>query len=170
MNWEEIKERVLKDAAENELSPLEYFISLQYELSTSKSKATSRISRLSPACLAQTFFSGIKEAFNHQSYVYKCPFRWEWRLMGVEDLSGMVDFYIDLGIKRGEKNISPRDRFAEEVQYGNAAEIKPLIYDEFMRLKTQLCNVRSLNASKNQVLGIKKTLQQIVRLAGQYHA
>ena len=172
MNWNEIKDRILKDAAENEVSPLEYFLilSLQCESSTSKSRATSRGRGLSPACLAQTFFSGIKEAFNHQYYVYKCPFTWQWGLIGVNDLSGMVDFYIDLGIKRGEKNISPRDRFADPVQYGNAAEIKPLIYDEFMRLKSQLCNIRSLDATKKQILGIQKTLQQIVKLAGQYHA
>lgn len=166
MNWNEIKERILKDAAENEVSPLEYFISLQCEPSTS----TSRGSRLSPACLAQTFFTGIKEAFDHQNYVYRCPFTGQWRLMGREDLSGMVDFYIDLGIKRGEKNSSPRDSFAELIQYGNAAEIKPLIYDKLMRLKTQLCNVSEFHATRNQVLGIKKTLQRIVKLAKQYHA
>ena len=99
MNWNEIKERILEGAAEKKVSPLEYFISLQCEPSTS----TSRGSRLSPDCLAQTFFTGIKEAFDHQNYVYRCPFTGQWRLMGREDLSGMVDFYIDLGIKRGEK-------------------------------------------------------------------
>ena len=99
MNWNVIKERILKDAAKKKVSPLEYFISLQCEPSTS----TSRGSELSPACLAQTFFTGIKEAFDHQNYVYRCPFTGQWRLMGREDLSGMVDFYIDLGIKRGEK-------------------------------------------------------------------
>ena len=104
MNWNEIKERILKDAAEKKVSPLEYFISLQCEPSTS----TSRGSELSPACLAQTFFTGIKEAFDHQNYVYKCPFTRQWRLMGREDLSGMVDFYIDLGIKRGEKKQLPK--------------------------------------------------------------
>lgn len=166
MNWNEIKERILKDAAENEVSPLEYFIRLQCEPSTS----TSRGSRLSPACLAQTFFTGIKEAFDHQNYVYRCPFTGQWRLMGREDLSGMVHFYIDLGIKRGEKNSSPRDSFAELIQYGNATEIKPLIYDELKKLKTQLCNVSRSNATRKQVLGIQKTLQQIVELAGQYHA
>lgn len=166
MNWNEIKERILKDAAEKKVSPLEYFIRLQCEPSTS----TSRGSELSPACLAQTFFTGIKEAFDHQNYVYRCPFTGQWRLMGREDLSGMVDFYIDLGIKRGEKNSSPRDSFAELIQYGNAAEIKPLIYDELKRLKTQLCNVSRSNATRNQVLGIQNTLQQIVKLAGQYHA
>lgn len=102
MNWNEIKERILKDAAEKKVSPLEYFISLQCEPSTS----TSRGSELSPACLAQTFFTGIKEAFDHQNYVYRCPFTGQWRLMGRDDLSGMVDFYIDLGIKRGEKTAS----------------------------------------------------------------
>jgi hypothetical protein len=166
MNWNEIKERILKDAAENEVSPLEYFIRLQCEPSTS----TSRGSELSPACLAQTFFTGIKEAFDHQNYVYRCPFTGQWRLMGREDLSGMVDFYIDLGIKRGEKNSSPRDSFAELIQYGNAAEIKPLIYDELKSLKTQLCDVSESHATRNQVLGIQKTLQQIVNLAGQYRA
>ena len=166
MNWNEIKERILKDAAENEVSPLEYFIRLQCEPSTS----TSRGSRLSPACLAQTFFTGIKEAFDHQNYVYRCPFTGQWRLMGREDLSGMVHFYIDLGIKRGEKNSSPRDSFAELIQYGNATEIKPLIYDELKKLKTQLCNVSRSNATRKQVLGIQKTLQQIVKLAKQYHA
>lgn len=170
MNWNEIKERILEGAAEKKVSPLEYFISLQYELSTSKSTATSRGSGLSSACLAQTFFSGIKEAFNHQNYVYRCPFTGQWRLMGREDLSGMVDFYIDLGIKRGEKNSSPRNLFAEEIQYGNAAEIKPLIYDKLMRLKTQLCNVSRFNATRNQVLGIKETLKRIVDLAGTYDA
>lgn len=166
MNWNVIKERILKDAAKKKVSPLEYFISLQCEPSTS----TSRGSELSPACLAQTFFTGIKEAFDHQNYVYRCPFTGQWRLMGREDLSGMVDFYIDLGIKRGEKNSSPRDSFAELIQYGNATEIKSLIYDELKRLKTQLCNVSRSNATRNQVLGIQKTLQQIVELAGQYHA
>ena len=166
MNWNEIKERILKDAAEKKVSPLEYFISLQCEPSTS----TSRGSELSPACLAQTFFTGIKEAFDHQNYVYRCPFTGQWRLMGREDLSGMVDFYIDLGIKRGEKNSSPRDSFAELIQYGNAAEIKPLIYDELKSLKTQLCDVSESHATRNQVLGIQKTLQQIVNLAGQYRA
>lgn len=166
MNWNEIKERILKDAAENEVSPLEYFIRLQCEPSTS----TSRGSRLSPACLAQTFFTGIKEAFDHQNYVYRCPFTGQWRLMRRENLSGMVDFYIDLGIKRGEKNSSPRDSFAELIQYGNATEIKPLIYDELKKLKTQLCNVSRSNTTRNQVLGIQNTLQQIVNLAGQYHA
>lgn len=82
----------------------------------------------------------------------------------------MVDFYIDLGIKRGEKNSSPRDSFAELIQYGNATEIKPLIYDELKKLKSQLCNVSESHATRNQVLGIQKTLQQIVELAGQYHA
>lgn len=166
MNWNEIKESILEGAAENEVSPLEYFISLQCEPSTS----TSRGSELSPACLAQTFFTGIKEAFDHQNYVYRCPFTGQWRLMGREDLSGMVDFYIDLGIKRGEKNSSPRDSFAELIQYGNAAEIKPLIYDELKSLKTQLCDVSESHATRNQVLGIQKTLQQIVNLAGQYRA
>ena len=166
MNWNEIKERILKDAAEKKVSPLEYFISLQCEPSTS----TSRGSRLSPACLAQIFFTGIKEAFDHQNYVYRCPFTGQWRLMGREDLSGMVDFYIDLGIKRGENNSSPRDSFAELIQYGNAAEIKPLIYDELKRLKTQLCNVSRINATRNQVLGIKETLKRIVDLAGTYDA
>ena len=166
MNWNEIKERILKDAAENEVSPLEYFIRLQCEPSTS----TSRGSRLSPACLAQTFFTGIKEAFDHQNYVYRCPFTGQWRLMGREDLSGMVHFYIDLGIKRGEKNSSPRDSFAELIQYGNATEIKPLIYDELKKLKTQLCNVSEFHATRNQVLGIQNTLQQIVDLAGTYDA
>lgn len=90
--------------------------------------------------------------------------------MGREDLSGMVDFYIDLGIKRGEKNSSPRDSFAELIQYGNAAEIKPLIYDELKRLKSQLCNVSRSNATRNQVLGIKETLKRIVDLAGTYDA
>jgi hypothetical protein len=166
MNWNEIKERILKDAAEKKVSPLEYFISLQCEPSTS----TSRGSELSPACLAQTFFTGIKEAFDHQNYVYRCPFTGQWRLMGREDLSGMVDFYIDLGIKRGEKNSSPRDSFAELIQYGNAAEIEPLIYDELKSLKTQLCDVSESHATRNQVLGIQNTLQQVVKLAGQYHA
>ena len=166
MNWNEIKERILKDAAENEVSPLEYFIRLQCEPSTS----TSRGSRLSPACLAQTFFTGIKEAFDHQNYVYRCPFTGQWRLMRRENLSGMVDFYIDLGIKRGEKNSSPRDSFAELIQQGNAAEIKPQIYDELKKLKTQLCNVSRFNATRNQVLGIQNTLQQIVDLAGTYDA
>ena len=82
----------------------------------------------------------------------------------------MVHFYIDLGIKRGEKNSSPRDSFAELIQYGNATEIKPLIYDELKKLKTQLCNVSRSNATRKQVLGIQKTLQQIVKLAKQYHA
>lgn len=166
MNWNEIKERILEGAAEKKVSPLEYFISLQCEPSTS----TSRGSELSPACQAQTFFTGIKEAFDHQNYVYRCPFTRQWRLMGREDLSGMVDFYIDLGIKRGEKNSSPRDSFAELIQYGNAAEIKPLIYDELKSLKTQLCDVSESHATRNQVLGIQKTLQQIVNLAGQYRA
>ena len=168
MNWNEIKERILEGAAEKKVSPLEYFISLQCKPSTS----TSRGSGLSPACLAQTFFSGIKEAFNHQNYVYRCPFTGQWRLMGREDLSGMVDFYIDLGTERGEKkqHSTPRDSFAELIQQGNSAEIKPLIYDELKRLKTQLCNVSRFNATRNQVLGIKETLKQIVNLAGQYHA
>ena len=166
MNWNEIKERILEGAAEKKVSPLEYFISLQCEPSTS----TSRGSRLSPDCLAQTFFTGIKEAFDHQNYVYRCPFTGQWRLMGREDLSGMVDFYIDLGIKRGEKNSSPRGSFVELIQYGNAAEIKPLIYDKLKRLKSQLCNVSRFNATRNQVLGIKETLKRIVDLAGTYDA
>ena len=166
MNWNEIKERILEGAAEKKVSPLEYFISLQCEPSTS----TSRGSRLSPDCLAQTFFTGIKEAFDHQNYVYRCPFTGQWRLMGREDLSGMVDFYIDLGIKRGEKNSSPRDSFVELIQYGNAAEIKPLIYDKLKRLKTQLANVPSFNPTRKQVLGIKKTLKEIVKLTERYHA
>lgn len=170
MNWNEIKERILEGAAEKKVSPLEYFISLQCKPSTSKSTATSRGSELSPDCLAQTFFTGIKEAFDHQNYVYRCPFTGQWRLMGREDLSGMVDFYIDLGIKRGEKNSSPRDSFAELIQYGNAAEIKPLIYDELKGLEDQLCSFNPMNATNTQILGIQNTLQQIVKLAGQYHA
>ena len=169
MNWEKKLQEVAKESIKLKISPLVYFLVKRASWDHTEQIPDSEDAALVEAWISQSFFDYLAQDFAPTKLIYSGMLSPEL-ILHYEQAQGVLDFYWALCVPNQKLEQEKRDRFAKHVQYGNAAEIKPLIYDELKRLKTQLCNVSRFDATRKQILGIKKTLQQIVKLAEQYHA
>lgn len=169
MYWEEKLQEVVKESTKQGVPPLIYSLVKRVERDHPEQIPDSDDPALVEAWISQIFFDYLAQGFAPDKLIYQGMLSPE-PILRYEQAQDVLDFYLTLCVPNQMSEQEKRDSFAELIQYGNATEIKPLIYDELKRLKTQLCNVSGFNATRNQVLGIQKTLQQIVELAGQYHA
>ena len=127
-------------------------------------KALTGLDMLLPSYL----FRGIAEDFaSHQWIETSKILKMSFFTGDVENLEQKIAYYLKVCTSADQLT---RESFADLVQYGNAAKIKPLIYDELKGLEDQLCSFNPMNATNTQILDIRKTLKEIVNLAGQYHA
>ena len=149
---------------ESECTQLDYLLYLRKSLVESSPKALTGLDMLLPSY----FFRGIAEDFaSHQWIETSKIFKMSFFTGGVEALQQKIAYYLKVCTSADQLT---RDSFAELIQYGNAAEIKPLIYDELKGLEDQLCSFNPMNATNTQILDIKKTLKEIVKLTERYHA
>lgn len=169
MYWEEKLQEVVEEATKQGVPPLIYSLVKRVERDHPEQIPDSDDPALVEAWISQIFFDYLAQGFAPDKLIYQGVLSPEPTLR-YEQAQDVLDCCLTLCVPNQKSEQEKRDSFAELIQYGNAAEIKPLIYDKLMRLKTQLCNVSEFHATRNQVLGIQKTLQQIVELAGQYHA
>ena len=169
MNWNEKLQEVAEESIKLAISPLVYFLVKRAGRDHPEQIPDSKDAESVKAWISQSFFHYLAQDFAPDKLIYKGMLSPQ-PILYDEQVQDVLDFYLTLCVPNQESEQEKRNLFAALVQYGNAAKIKPLIYDELKRLKTQLCNVPRFGATKNQVLGIKKTLQRIVNLAGQYHA
>ena len=145
------------------LTQLDYLLSMRGSLAEDP-KALTGLDMLLPSYL----FRGIAEDFaSHQWIETSKILKMSFFTGDVENLEQKIAYYLKVCTSADQLT---RDSFANLVQYGNAAEIKPLIYDELKRLQDKLRSFNPMTATKKQILGIQTTLQQIVKLAEQYHA
>lgn len=84
-----------------------------------------------------------------------------------EKLLGRIAYYLKVCTSANDVT---RGNFADLVQCGNAAQLKPEIYDLLVKLQNQVEGLQNLNPSLEQVFSIKETLKRIVDLAGTYDA
>ena len=169
MYWEEKLQEVVKESTKQGVPPLIYFLVKRVEWDHPEQIPDSDDPALVEAWISQIFFDYLAQGFAPDKLIYQGMLSPE-PILYYEQAQGVLGFYLTLCVPNQKSEQEKRDSFAELIQYGNAAEIKPLIYDELKRLKTQLCNVSRINATRNQVLGIKETLKRIVDLAGTYDA
>lgn len=169
MNWEEKLQEVVEESTKQRVPPLIYFLVKRVEWDHPEQIPDSDDPALVEAWISQIFFDYLAQGFAPDKLIYQGMLSPE-PILRYEQAQDVLDFYLTLCVPNQKSEQEKRDSFAELIQYGNAAEIKPLIYDELKKLKTQLCNVSRSNATRNQVLGIQNTLQQIVDLAGTYDA
>ena len=169
MYWEEKLQEVVKESTKQGVPPLIYFLVKRVEWDHPEQIPDSDDPALVEAWISQIFFDYLAQGFAPDKLIYQGMLSPE-PILRYEQAQDVLDFYLTLCVPNQKSEQEKRDSFAELIQYGNAAEIKPLIYDELKSLKTQLCDVSESHATRNQVLGIQKTLQQIVNLAGQYRA
>lgn len=169
MYWEEKLQEVVEESTKQGVPPLIYFLVKRVEWDHPEQIPDSDDPALVEAWISQIFFDYLAQDFAPTKLIYSGRLSPQ-PILYDKQAQDVLDFYLTLCVPNQMSEQEKRDSFAELIQYGNATEIKPLIYDELKRLKTQLCNVSGFNATRNQVLGIQKTLQQIVELAGQYHA
>lgn len=169
MNWEEKLQEVVEESTKQRVPPLIYFLVKRAGQDRPEQIPDSEDAALVEAWISQIFFDYLAQDFAPTKLIYSGRLSPQ-PILYDEQAQDVLDFYLTLCVPNQKSEQEKGGPFAEEIQYGNATEIKPLIYDELKRLKTQLCNVSRSNATRNQVLGIQKTLQQIVELAGQYHA
>ena len=169
MYWEEKLQEVVKESTKQGVPPLIYFLVKRAGQDHPEQIPDSDDPALVEAWISQIFFDYLAQDFAPTKLIYSGRLSPQ-PILYYEQAQDVLDFYLTLCVPNQKSEQEKRNLFAALVQYGNAAKIKPLIYDELKRLKTQLCNVPRFGATKNQVLGIKKTLQRIVNLAGQYHA
>ena len=169
MYWEEKLQEVVEESTKQGVPPLIYFLVKRVEWDHPEQIPDSDDPALVEAWISQIFFDYLAQGFAPDKLIYQGMLSPE-PILRYEQAQDVLDFYLTLCVPNQKSEQEKRNLFAALVQYGNAAEIKPLIYDELERLKTQLCNVSKFHTTKNQILGIRKTLQQIVKLAGQYHA
>ena len=165
MNWEEELQEVVEESTKQRVAPLIYFLVKRVD----QDQQIPDSDALVEVWISQIFFDYLAQYFAPTNLIYSGALSPE-PILHYEQAQGVLDFFWALCVPNQKSEQEKRDSFAELIQYGNAAEIKPLIYDELKRLKTQLCNVSRFNATRKQILGIKKTLKKIVNLAGQYHA
>ena len=169
MYWEEKLQEVEEESTKQGVPPLIYSLVKRVERDHPEQIPDSEDAALVEAWISQIFFDYLAQDFAPTKLIYSGTLSPE-PILYYEQAQGVLDFYLTLCVPNQKSEQEKRDSFAELIQYGNAAEIKPLIYDELKRLKTQLCNVSRFNATRNQVLGIKETLKRIVDLAGTYDA
>lgn len=169
MYWEEKLQEVVKESTKQGVPPLIYSLVKRVERDHPEQIPDSEDAALVEAWISQIFFDYLAQDFAPDKLIYSGMLSPQ-PLLRYEQAQGVLGFYLTLCVPNQKSEQEKRDSFAELIQYGNAAEIKPLIYDELKKLKSQLCNVSESHATRNQVLGIQNTLQQIVNLAGQYHA
>ena len=169
MNWEEKLQEVVKESTKQGVPPLIYFLVKRAGQDRPEQIPDSEDAALVEAWISQIFFDYLAQDFAPTKLIYSGRLSPQ-PILYDEQAQDVLDFYLTLCVPNQMSEQEKRDSFAELIQYGNAAEIKPLIYDELKRLKTQLCNVSRINATRNQVLGIKETLKRIVDLAGTYDA
>lgn len=169
MYWEEKLQEVVEEATKQGVPPLIYSLVKRVERDHPEQIPDSDDPALVEAWISQIFFDYLAQGFAPDKLIYQGMLSPE-PILRYEQAQDVLDCCLTLCVPNQKSEQEKRGSFAELIQYGNAAEIKPLIYDKLMRLKTQLCNVSEFHATRNQVLGIKKTLQRIVNLAGQYHA
>lgn len=148
---------------ESECTQLDYLLYLRKSLVESSPKALTGLDMLLPSY----FFRGIAEDFASRKWLVASKYLPPVFTGDVKALPQKIAYYLKVCTSADQLT---RESFAELIQYGNAAEIKPLIYDELKGLEDQLCSFNPMNATNTQILGIQNTLQQIVKLAGQYHA
>lgn len=141
------------------LTQLDYLLSMRGSLVESSPKALIGLDMLLPSY----FFRGIAEDFASREWLVASNYLPPVFTGDVENLEQKI------AVCTSADQLT-RKSFANLVQYGNAAEIKPLIYDELKRLQDKLRSFNPMTATRKQILGIKKTLKKIVNLAGQYHA
>lgn len=169
MNWNEKLQEVVKESTKQGVPPLIYFLVKRVEWDHPEQIPDSDDPALVEAWISQIFFDYLAQGFAPDKLIYQGMLSPE-PILRYEQAQDVLDFYLTLCVPNQKSEQEERNLFAELIQYGNAAEIKPKIYDELKKLKTQLCNVSRFNTTRKQVLGIQKTLQQIVNLAGQYRA
>lgn len=169
MYWEEKLQEVVKESTKQGVPPLIYFLVKRVEWDHPEQIPDSEDAALVEAWISQIFFDYLAQDFAPTKLIYQGMLSPE-PILRYEQAQDVLDFYLTLCVPNQKSEQEKRDSFAELIQQGNAAEIKPQIYDELKKLKSQLCNVSGSHATRNQVLGIQNTLQQIVKLAGQYHA
>lgn len=169
MNWSEKLQEVAEESIKLAISPLVYFLVKRAGRDHPEQIPDSKDAESVKAWISQSFFHYLAQDFAPDKLIYKGMLSPQ-PILYDEQAQDVLDFYLTLCVPNQKSEQEKRNLFAALVQYGNAAKIKLLIYDELERLKTQLCNVSEFHTTKNQILGIRKTLQQIVKLAGQYHA
>lgn len=169
MNWEEKLQEVVEESTKQGIPPLIYFLVKRALQDDPEQIPDSEDTALVEAWVSQSFCHYLAQDFAPDKLIYSGILSPE-PILRYEQAQDVLDFCLTLCVPNQMSEQEKRDSFAELIQYGNAAEIKPLIYDELKKLKTQLCNVSEFHATRKQVLGIQNTLQQIVKLAGQYHA
>lgn len=144
------------------MSPLESFVFYR-RLSEGKEFA----SKLYDLLISQTFFCSMVQDFNFYATTYtpglfQCTYQ-----QAFERLLGRIVYYLEVCTSANDVT---RDNFADAVQCGNAAQLKPEIYDLLVKLQNQVSGFRNLQPSLEQVQRIQETLKQIVDLAGMYDA
>ena len=169
MYWEEKLQEVVKESAKQGVPPLISFLVKRVEWDHPEQIPDSDDPALVEAWISQIFFDYLAQGFAPDKLIYQGMLSPE-PILRYEQAQDVLDFYLTLCVPNQKSEQEKRDSFAELIQYGNAAEIKPLIYDELKGLEDQLCSFNPMNATNTQILGIQNTLQQIVKLAGQYHA
>ena len=169
MNWNEKLQEVAEESIKLAISPLVYFLVKRAGRDHPEQIPDSKDAKSVEAWISQSFFHYLAQDFAPDKLIYKGMLSPQ-PILYDEQAQDVLDFYLTLCVPNQKSEQEKRDSFAELIQYGNAAEIKPLIYDELKGLEDQLCSFNPMNATNTQILGIQNTLQQIVKLAGQYHA
>ena len=169
MYWEEKLQEVVEESTKQGVPPLIYSLVKRVERDHPEQIPDSDDPALVEAWISQIFFDYLAQDFAPTKLIYQGMLSSE-PILRYEQAQDVLGVYLTLCVPNQKSEQEKRDSFAELIQQGNSAEIKPLIYDELKRLKTQLCNVSRFNATRKQVLGIKKTLKEIVKLTERYHA
>ena len=169
MYWEEKLQEVVEESTKQGVPPLIYSLVKRVERDHPEQIPDSDDPALVEAWISQIFFDYLAQDLAPTKLIYQGMLSSE-PILRYEQAQDVLGVYLTLCVPNQKSEQEKRDSFAELIQQGNSAEIKPLIYDELKRLKTQLCNVSRFNATRKQVLGIKKTLKEIVKLTERYHA
>ena len=144
------------------MSPLESFIFYRTFF-----EGREDASKLSDLLISQTFFCSMVQDFNFYATVCSPSLFQRMYQQAFEKLLGRIAYYLKVCTSANDVTIG---NFADLVQCGNAAQLKPEIYDLLVKLQNQVEGLQNLNPSLEQVFSIKETLKRIVDLAGTYDA
>lgn len=109
------------------------------------------------------FFHGIAEDFASHQWIETSNYS---RLVFTGDVKALqqkIAYYLEVGT---DLDKVLREIFDNLILCYNFDEIKRLIYREFERLQAKLRSFNPKAATRKQILSIKKTLEEIVELAG----
>ena len=155
MNWEEKLQEVLEESTKQRVPPLICFLVKRADQDHPEQIPDSDDSALVEAWISKIFFEYLAQYFAPTKLIYSGTLSPE-PILYYEQAQGVLDFYLTLCVPNQMSEQEKRDSFVELIQYGNAAEIKPLIYDKLKRLKTQLANVPSFNPTRKQSWASKR--------------